>query len=424
MKIIQAVAVGLLTLAVVNHPAEAAGKKETVAGTSVDQASRVHAVTRQFSIEGGELKIEENTYVDGVAIRLDDGAGAVLTRTPMSACDKLAVAAIGSLDFNASVFGDKPALVLVRNAEHPQGAILRTEPYVTSTLEESFPGLVTDGDTLKGSGDVGDAGWGSIDPTQYGAEKSPHVRLDVKLPYSTIDSADPIAADASPEAKWLRDTQAKAVGDAQGVVDGSIEINPEDYSGSLASSTWFDVLANWANLNVVAVATDKDCATLVLREPGFVGGYKEAILQTRMIGGVRKVVAAQSEDVNEIEGDYAFGRVEHGKLGGFPVLHARAFREAGVGLVVLFSDKPIGTEPFESLIVKQRVLRAVASVESGDQYGFSSYELGGPRVPVEQIAAGNTLANPELDDEHIAGLIKFGEGEVPRITVNFRQTLE
>ena len=62
---------------------------------------------------------------------------------------------------------------------YPQGAALVVEAYSTTTLEGTLPGLDTKGKEFVASGDVGDAGWGSIDPTKYGAEKSPHVRMDV-----------------------------------------------------------------------------------------------------------------------------------------------------------------------------------------------------------------------------------------------------
>jgi hypothetical protein len=420
MQFVRAVAVGMVVL-VAGCGGGGSGGETVAASAPVEQGPHAHAVTRQFSIDGGKLSVEEKTYVDGLAMRLENGAGAVLTETPLSACAKLAIVAHGNLDFDAARFGDKPALMLVRNEEHPQGAILLIEPYSTTTLEGAFPALVTEGKTLVASGDVGDAGWGSIDPTKYGAEKSPHVHLDVKLPYESLDSADPLAADASAEAKWLRDTRAKAGADTQAAVDASIEVSPDDYSGS--SNAWFDILGNWSNFNVVALAADKGCATMVVREPGFIGGYSEAIIQTKMVGDVRKVTAAKTTSVDSVDGDYVIGRIESAKLGGFPVLHARAAREEGVGLVAYFSDKPIATEPFESLAAKQHMMRAVASTEYGNQYSFSHYDLGGPGVPVEQIDAGNSTANPGIDEKEVAGLIKLGEGEGPHIAVNFRLAL-
>ncbi|MBL0162570.1 MAG: hypothetical protein IPP82_02650 [Xanthomonadales bacterium] len=180
MQIVRVVVAGMIAML------SACGEKgpvETAAAVpAAAQGPHAHAVTKQFSIEGSKLVIEEKTYVDGLAMRLDDGAGAVLTETPLSACAKLAIVAHGSLEFDAARFGEKPALMLVRNQEHPQGAILLIEPYSMTTLEDAFPSLVTEGGTLVASGDVGDAGWGSIDATKYGGEKAPHVRLDVKLP--------------------------------------------------------------------------------------------------------------------------------------------------------------------------------------------------------------------------------------------------
>ncbi len=422
MSSMRAVAVGFVVLLEACGGGGSGG--ETVAANApVKQGAHATAVTKQFTIDNGKLQVEEKTYVDGLAMRLKDGAGAVLTEAPLSACAKLAVVARGKLDYDAAILGDKPALLLVRNEEHPQGAVLLIEPYSISTLEEAVPSLVTEGDTLTASGDVGDAGWGSIDATQYGGEKAPHVRLDVRLPYASLDSADPVVADASAEAKWLREMRAKAATGGQAVADASLQVNMEDYSGSQASNTWFDILTNWANFNVIAVASDKGCATMVVREPGFIGGYTEAIIQTQMVGDVRKVTAAQSESIDSIEGNYVFGRVEHAKLGGFPVLHGRAAREADVGLVVYFSDKPIANEPFTSLVSKQRILRAVAGVEYGNQYSFSTYELGGPDVAVEQFDTGSSTTNAAIDEKEISGLIKLSEGEGPHIAVNFRLAL-
>jgi hypothetical protein len=142
-----------------------------------------------------------------------------------------------------------------------------------------------------------------------------------------------------------------------------------------------------------------------------------------MVGDVRKVTAAKTTSVDSVDGDYVIGRIESAKLGGFPVLHARAAREEGIGLVVYFSDKPLTSEPFESLAAKQHMMRAVASTEHGNQYSFSHYDLGGPGVPVEQIDAGNSTTNPAIDEKEVAGLIKLGEGEGPRIAVNFRLAL-
>lgn len=422
MQIKRVVAVGLIVL-LGACGAGGSGGGSAAAVTPAKQGPHAKAVTRQFSVEMDKLVVDEKTYVDGLAMRFKDGAAAALSETPISACSKLAVVASSRSDFQTAALGDKPVLMLVRNGEHPQGAILLVEPYSTTTLEDAFPALVTDGDALLASGDVGDAGWGSIDATKYGAEKSPHVRLDVKLPYATRNDADPVAADASPEAKWLRELQAKAGSDTQAAVDASLQVDTEDYRSSMTSSRWFDVLGNWSSFSVVALATDKGCATMVLREPGFAGGYSEAIIETQMVGDVRKVTSAQTESMDSVEGDYFVGRIEHPKLGSFPVVDARAVAEEGVGLVVYFSDKPIGAEPFESLIAKQRVMRAVSSFQSGSQYWFSQYEFGGPGVPVEQVDAGNSTSNPSIDEKEIAGLIKLGEGEGPRIAVNFRLPL-
>lgn len=415
--------VGVILVVLAGCSGEGSGNEKAASAAAADKGPHARAQTWQFSIEGAELKVEEKTYVDGLAMRLEDGAGAVLTETPLSACARLAAVARGNLEFDAAIFGDKPAMMLVRNGEHPQGAVLLVEPYSTTTLEDAVPTLAIEGTTLSASGDVGDAGWGSIDATKYGRDKAPHVRLDVKLPFASLDSADPLVADASPEAKWLREMRTKAAADTQAVVDASIQVNSEDYSGSATSSAWFDVLGNWSDFNVVALATDTDCATMVVREPGFSGGYQEAVIQTRMVDGVRKVTAAQRQSIDSVEGAYVIGRIEHAGLGGFPLLHARAASEEGVGLVVYFSDKPIATEPFEVLVSRQRMMRAVASTQFGDQYSFSHYDLGGPGVPVEQVDAGNSTTNPHVDEKEIAGLIKLGEGDGPHIAVNYRLPL-
>ena len=423
MKIVRVVVAGVI-VALGACGGTQPGGDAAAASAPAKQGPHAHAVTRQFSIEGSKLVVAESTYVDGIAMRFKDGAAVALTETPISACAKLAVMASSRTEFDTAALGAKPALMLVRNEEHPQGAILLSEPGSTTTLEATFPALVTKGDALIASGDVGDAGWGSIDATKYGAEKSPHVRLDVNLPYSTRSDAGAVAADASAEAKWLHDLQAKAGNDTQAVVDASFLVDPEDYRSGLSSSRWFDVLANWNDFSVVSLATDKGCATMVLRAPGFSGGYREAVIQTQLIGDVRKVTSAQTEDFDTIEGDYFVGRIEHPKLGAFPVIDARAFSQPGVGLVVYFSDKPIADETFESLVTRQRMLRAVSSFQSGGQYTFSHYDFGGPGLPIEQIDAGNSTSNAFVDEKEIRGLIKIGEGTGPHIAVNFDLALK
>ena len=420
MKIMQVVVVGLI---IVLGACGGAGSPAESAAAPVKQGPHAKAVTKRFSVDLDKLVVEEKTYVDGLAMRFKDGAAVALTEAPISACAKLAVVANSGSEFQTEALSDKPVLMVVRNEQHPQGAILLVEPYSTTTLEEAFPALVTNGDALIASGDVGDAGWGSIDATKYAAEKSPHVRLDVSLPYSMRNEADAVAADTSAEAKWLRDLQTKARNDTQAVVDATLQVDPEDYRSSMTSSRWFDVLGNWRNFSVSALATDKGCATMLLRAPGSAGGYREAIIQTRMAGDVRKVISAQTENTNSVEGNYFVGRIEHPALGAFPVVDARAFSEAGVGLVVYFSDKPIAAEPFESLVTKQRMMRAISTFQSGSQYGFSTFDLGGPGVPVEQIPAGNSTSNAFVDEKEIRGLIDLAEGDGPHVVVNFSLAL-
>ena len=98
---------------------------ESVAATAaVAKGPHAHVVTRRFSTEMDKLIVDEHVYVDGVAMRVEDGAGALLTEAPMSACAKLAVVARGNLEFDAATLGEKPALRLVQNSEYPQGAAL------------------------------------------------------------------------------------------------------------------------------------------------------------------------------------------------------------------------------------------------------------------------------------------------------------
>jgi hypothetical protein len=54
-----------------------------------------------------------------------------------------------------------------------------------------------------------------------------------------------------------------------------------------------------------------------------------------MVGDVRKVTAAKTTSVDSVDGDYVIGRIESARLGGFPVLNARATREEGARLIKL-----------------------------------------------------------------------------------------
>ncbi|HQV73097.1 MAG TPA: hypothetical protein PLY64_08970, partial [Dokdonella sp.] len=72
----------------------------TAQGKAASKAPQPLAVTKQFNVEMDKLIAEESTYVDGLALRLNDGgAGAVLTEAPLSACAKLAISARGNLEF-------------------------------------------------------------------------------------------------------------------------------------------------------------------------------------------------------------------------------------------------------------------------------------------------------------------------------------
>lgn len=386
------------------------------------KGDHANAVTKHFSIEMGKLIVEEDTFVDGVALRLADGSvGAILTQAPLDACRKLAIALRGDFEVAPASHGDKPVLQVVRDSEHPEGAILLKEPYMTTTLEDKVAALMAGPDRFVVKADVGDAGWGSIDATKYGGKNAPRAHLDIDLPYLGAGSGDPVAADASAEATWLRDLQMKAEAGSSAAASDSLQVGENDY---FTESTWNNVLNNWEGLSVIALATDKDCATLLVRAPGFAGGYSDATIQTRTINGTRKVVSAKDQDNQSIEGSYVAGRVDRSGMDGFPLLHARAAREDGVGLVVEFSDKPLANEPFESLVKHQHVLRAVAPSEYSGQYSFAMYELGGPGAEVTKFPAGNSTSNPSIDDKEVAGLIKLEDEDSPMVRVNFTVPLK
>lgn len=252
------------------------------------------AFTRHFSVSMNKLEVDEHKYVDGVAVRVPGGGAALLSSVPLDACTKLAVIARPEADYAALASEGKPSLAVVKDEEHPNGAVLQTEPYMTQTLEESVPGLVTDGAKFVAKGDIGDAGWGQIDATKYGGTNSAHASLDIDLPYATMPASDP-AADASDEGKWLRDLREQAgkssstdISVTQATVEASAAIPEGDYR---SGGEWFDVVVNWNDPKVTAVVRDKDCATLVIGAMSFSDKPVQAVVHTRMVDGQRKAIS-------------------------------------------------------------------------------------------------------------------------------------
>lgn len=252
------------------------------------------ALTRKFSVMMDKLEVDEHRYVDGIAIKVPGGAAALLSATPLDACTKLAVGARAEPDYAALGADGKPSLVIVKDEEHPNGAALATQPYMTETLEEELPGLAVDGARFVFKADVGDAGWGQIDATKYGAKNSAHVSVDIDLPYATMPAADP-AADAGEEGKWVRDLIAAAakssqsdIEETQRVVDASLAVPEGDFS---SAREWFDVVVNWKEPKVAAIARDTDCATLVIGAVSFTDKPVQAIVHTRTVDGQRKAVS-------------------------------------------------------------------------------------------------------------------------------------
>lgn len=267
------------------------GVSEEAKAAAAPAGPHATAVTRKFSVMMDKLEVDEHKYVDGIAIKVPGGAAALLSVTPLDACMKLAVGARAEPSYSVLGSDGKPSLVIVKDEEHPKGAALATQPYMTETLEEELPGLAVDGAKFVFKADVGDAGWGQIDATKYGGTNSAHVSVDIDLPYATVPPVDP-AADTGEEGKWLRDLREQAdkstdPNDTQALVVGSTAIPEGDYT---SERDWFDVLSNWKRTKVVAVARDKDCATLVVGAQSFTDKPVQAIVHTRMVDGQRKAV--------------------------------------------------------------------------------------------------------------------------------------
>lgn len=375
--------------------------------------SRAEAVVRQPDYDSSEMKLVERRYVDGIALQTSEGPAALLTTTAMDACTRLAVLARGSADFGVFAGDGTPALVVVRNEEYPQGSVQLVEPGVTTFLATAIPTLQADGDRLVAKGQ--EAG------NEPFSDK-PSLEYDVDLAYASMAGHDPLAADAGPEAAWLRGLARQADADVEATVAATFIEDEDDWNNYGSRSTWFDLLSSWEDFSVVAAASEADCATLVVQAPGFAGGARRAIVRARGAGEQRKVFAAESSEDYGSEGNYFVGRVEHPTLGDFPILDARADATPDGGALVVFSDKPIGDAPWEQLVQSQRAVRAVAHSRYETIYMLGGLEFGGPGMAAQAVEAG-TITNAYIDDSAIAGLINQGNPGEPRIVVNFHLPL-
>jgi len=386
------------------------------AAPAADKASRAphaEAVARTVDYSSDTLETVERRYTDGVALRVGDERVAVLSLAPLDACTRLAVLARGDSGFGAFASEASPVLVLVRNTEYPQGSVQLVQPGVSVTLANEIVGLETGSQRFVARGEQ--AGYDPSEP--------PLVTYDVDLPYAGMDAFDPVAADASPEAAWLRAKAAEADADAEGAVAGSFLENEDDWNSYGSRMAWHDVLVNWDDFSVAAVASGPDCATLLVRAPGFAGGARVALLRASGAGDARKVFFAESRDEHDDGGRFVVGRVEHPAMGSFPIVDARAEWSDGSGPVAIFSERPIGTASWEELVKTQRAVRAVASSPVGDGYMLRSLEFAGPGVDVQSVAA-DTISNAYRDEASMAGLIRQGEAGQPRLVANFRLPLE
>jgi hypothetical protein len=393
------------------------GGAEPGSDTSVPAAksgSTAMAVVRTPDYDSGELKQIERRFVDGVALRTDDGPVALLTADPIDACTRLAVLARGSTDLRAFAITGAPVLMVVRNEEYTQGSVQLIEPHSSLYLAEAVPKLQADGDRLVAKGQ---------EPGYEPFADKPSLEYDIDLAYASMAEFDPLAADAGPEAQWLRGLVQQAGADTEATVTATFFEDENDWYSYSSRATWFDVLSSWNDLNVIAAASGPDCVTLVVQSPGFAGGSRKAIVRARGAGDQRKVFAAESSDDYGSEVKYVVGRVEHQALGAFPILDARAEGVADTGTVVIFSDGPIGEATWEQLVQKQRAVRAVTTDGFSNIYMLRTLEFAGPGVAAETVAARN-IANAYIDETKIAGLIKQGEAGEPRIVVNYRLPLK
>ncbi len=383
------------------------------AAPSGQPASRAEAVVRTPDYDGDGLKMVERRYVDGLALRTADAQAVLFSAAPMDACTRLAVLVRGSVDFRPFGSAQAPALAAIRNEEYPQGSMQFFESGSTTYLSQSLGSLQTVGDRFVAKGQE----------TYYGTtESEPSLSYDIDLPFASMAEVDASAADAGPEAAWLRDLVQQADADPEAVVTATFFDNEDDWNRYSARATWFDVLANWDDFSVIAAASGPDCATLVVQAPGFSGGWRKAVIRARGAADQRKVFAAESSDEQGGEGSYVVGRVEHPTLGAFPIVHGRAENVPDVGSVIIFSDRPIGDASWEQLVQKQRAVRGVASVSFGNSYMLGSIEFAGPGVAAETVPAG-MMSNAYIDETTISGLIRQGEAGQPRVIANFQLAL-
>jgi hypothetical protein len=398
--------------------AEPGSDTSVPAAKSGSTATAVVRIADNFSVEWKQI---EWHFVDGIALRTDDGPVALLTTDPIDACTRLAALARGSTDLRAFANAGAPVLIVVRNERYPQGSVQLIEPlssmYLSSMyLMEAIPTLQTDGDRLVAKGQ---------EPGDEPFADKPSLEYDINLAYASMAEFDPLAADAGPEAQWLRGLvqQARAGTEADVTATFFVDEDEDEWDSYSSRTTWFSVLKNWKDFNVIAAASGPDCATLVLQSPGFVGGSRKAIVRARGAGDQRKVFAAETSEDHGSEGNYVVGRVEHQALGAFPILDARAEGVADTGTVVIFSDGPIGEATWEQLVQKQRAVRAVTTDGFSNIYMLRTLEFAGPGVAAETVAARN-IANAYIDETKIAGLIKQGEAGEPRIVANYRLPLK
>ncbi len=387
---------------------------DTATAAPAKPASGVEAVVRTPDYDDDGLKLVERRYVDGIAMRTADGPAALLTLAPIDACTRLTVLSRGSADFGAFGTDDAPALVIVHNEEYPQGSVQLVARGSRTYLSQAIASLQTDGDRLVAKG---------VEEGYAPHTEKPSLEFDVDLAYASMAEFDPLAADAGTEAAWLRGLVQQAKADVEATIAATFVEDESDWNRYSSRSTWFDVLANWQDFNVIAAASGPDCATLVLQSPGFSGGWRKALLRVRGTGDQRLVHAAESSENYGDEGNYVVGRVEHPSYGAFPIIDARAENIPGTGTVIIFSERAIGETPWEELVQKQRAARAVASVTFGTGYMLSSLEFGGPGMPVETVAA-DQISNASLDETSIGGLIKQSAPGQPSIVANFRLPLK
>jgi hypothetical protein len=216
----------------------------------------VAAVARTQDWETG--KVVERRYVDGVAIRADEGTVALLSQAPVDECLRLAVVAKKSVHVDAFSSDEQPVLAIVRNDEYPDGSVQLVEPSATTFLAETVPALQDGGDRLvaKGQTDSGSLGSG---------QEAPSLEYDVDLPFVSMDAYDPVAADSGAEAAWLRELAAVPDDQREAVVDGSFLTNDDDWNSTTSRYGWAEILGSWEDVSVIAAASGPDCATLVLR---------------------------------------------------------------------------------------------------------------------------------------------------------------